>query len=98
MKDQTLRIIGTDVKGSSGIVVGQIVNVLVDADGQPVGAVLDYGGFLGVGKRRIGVAWNALAFEQGAITLSLTREQLKNFPEFRDGEDAVLATIPAPPG
>ncbi|KAA2212074.1 PRC-barrel domain-containing protein [Teichococcus oryzae] len=97
-RDTVRRILGADVKGVSGMVVGQIVNVLVDTEGKAVGIVLDYGGFLGVGKRRLGVSWSMLSFNKGSITLGLTRDQLKNFPEHRDGEDAVLATAPAPPG
>jgi hypothetical protein len=97
-KGSAMRILGRSVKGPGGTVVAQIVNVLVDDSGQPLGAVLDYGGFLGVGKRRIAVAWPMLHFEKTAITLSLTRDQLKDFPEFREGADAVLATAPAAPG
>ncbi len=97
-KGAAMRILGRSVKGPGGIVVAQIVNVLVDDNGQPLGAVLDYGGFLGVGKRRIAVAWPMLHFEKTAITLSLSRDQLKDFPEFREGADAVLATAPAAPG
>ena len=91
-----VRLIGRDVKGPSGTAVAQIVNVLVDGSGQPVAAVLDYGGFMGVGRRRIAVAWRALRFapdksEDGTITLGLTRDQLKDFPEAKRGEPLVVA-------
>ncbi|MBD0273067.1 MAG: hypothetical protein ICV73_14215, partial [Acetobacteraceae bacterium] len=46
-----VRVLGRDVKGPSGQVVAQVVNVLVDGSGRPLAAVLDYGGFMGVGKR-----------------------------------------------
>jgi hypothetical protein len=92
-----VRLLGRDVKGASGEVVAQIVNLLVDASGAPRAAILDYGGFLGVGKRRIAVAWRALAFAPGegagTITLSLDREQLKNFPEYKP-EGPVFAAVP----
>ena len=51
----TLRVFGRDVKSASGTVVAQIVNVLVNEAGEPRAAILDYGGFLGVGRRRIAV-------------------------------------------
>lgn len=97
-KDSFRRIVGAEVRSAnSGIVVATIANVLVDAKGKGLGAVLDYGGFMGVGKRRIAVAWSLLDFEGGKILLSLSRDQLREFPDFKDGEDAVLATLPAPP-
>ncbi|MDJ0388030.1 PRC-barrel domain-containing protein [Roseomonas sp. E05] len=96
-KDATFRVLGSEVKGPSGIVVGQVVNVLVDEGGSPRAVVLDYGGFLGVGKRRIAVAWPLVRFGAKGALLSLTREQLKAFPEYRDGEDAVMATPVAQP-
>lgn len=97
-KDGVRRVIGAEVKsGKSAIVVATIANVLVDPEGRIIGAVLDYGGFMGVGKRRIAVAWSLLTFETGKIVLALTRDQLKEFPDYRDGEDVVLATAPAPP-
>jgi hypothetical protein len=91
-----LPLLGRDVKGPSGQVVAQVVNVLVDGSGRPLAAVLDYGGFMGVGRRRIAVAWRALRFapdegQEGAITLGLTRDQLKDFPEAKKGEPAVVA-------
>jgi hypothetical protein len=95
-KGSFFRLLGQDVKGPSDIVVAQLVNVLVDADGNPVGAVLDYGGFLGVGKRRLAVAWEVISIGPAGIKLSLGREQLRGIPDFKDGEGAVLAAPPAP--
>jgi hypothetical protein len=77
-------------------VVAQVTNVLVDAQGQPRAAVLDYGGFLGVGKRRIAVAWRTLSFGPDGIRLSLSREQLRGVPDFKEAEPSVLTTQPAP--
>ena len=99
-----VRVLGRDVKGPSGQVVAQVVNVLVDGAGRPLAAVLDYGGFMGVGKRRIAVAWRALGFAPGGtpggggITLALTRDQLKAFPDHKDGEPVVVAAPPAASG
>ena len=92
----TLPLLGRDVKGPSGEVVAQVVNVLVDGSGRPLAAVLDYGGFMGVGRRRIAVAWEALRFapdeaKDGTVTLGLTRDQLKDFPDHKKGEPIVVA-------
>lgn len=96
-----LPLLGRDVKGPAGQVVAQIVNVLVDEAGRPLAAVLDYGGFMGVGRRRIAVAWEALRFapgeKDGTVTLDLTRDQLKDFPDHKKGEPAVVAPAAAAP-
>jgi len=57
--------------------------------------VVDYGGFLGVGKQRIAVAWRTLSFNADGIRLSLSHEQLRDLPDFKDGEAATLAVPPA---
>ncbi|TDH60337.1 PRC-barrel domain containing protein [Dankookia rubra] len=97
-----LRLLGRDVTGPKGEVVAQVMNVLVNAAGQPQAAVLDYGGFLGVGKRRIAVAWRALRFapdqQTGAITLGFGPDQLKAVPEFKpDGPLIVAAPAESSP-
>ena len=42
--------------------MGRIVDVLVDRRGQVRAAIIDFGGFLGVGSRKIAVDWSALHF------------------------------------
>jgi len=47
------RILGKEVRSASGEAMGRIVDVLVDETGRPRAAVVDFGGFLGVGTRKI---------------------------------------------
>ena len=73
--------------------MGRVVNVVVDQGGQVRAAIIDFGGFLGVGNRRIAVDWNAFHFVPGSnepITLGLTRDQVKGAPEYKDGQSLVL--------
>jgi hypothetical protein len=72
--------------------------VIVDRAGQVRAAVIDFGGFLGVGSRKIVVDWNALHFGQIAnkgesITLELTKDQVKAAPEYK--EDAPIVVLGA---
>nr|WP_282571821.1 PRC-barrel domain-containing protein [Roseomonas acroporae] len=90
-------MLGQDVKGPNGQVVAQITNVVVDLAGQPRAVVLNYGGFLGVGRRRIAVAWRTLRFGPGGVTLALTREQLRSIPEVKEGEAMTMAVPPPDP-
>jgi PRC-barrel domain protein len=87
-------ILGKNVRSSAGEDMGQIVDVIVKRDGQVRGAVIDFGGFLGVGSRKIAVDWGALSFpSSGAIdhaVLNLTRDQVRLAPEYRPGEPVVV--------
>jgi PRC-barrel domain len=84
-------VLGRDVLSSTGEDMGRIVDVLVDRGGQVRAAIIDFGGFLGVGSRKIAVEWNALRFPADAkISLELTRDQVKAAPEYQDGKPAVV--------
>lgn len=96
-REASQRVIGREVIGPSGEVVARIVNVLMDENGQPRAAVLDYGGFLGVGRRRVAVAWRTLRFSPESVRLELTRDQMRAFPDYREGDSTVVAAPPAEP-
>ena len=78
--------------------MGRIVDVIVDREGTVRAAVIDFGGFLGVGSRKIVVDWNALRFggvanKSDSITLELTKEQVMAAPEYK--EDAPVIVLGA---
>src|ERR1700730_9032398 len=81
-------VLGASVHSSTGEDMGHIVQVLVDQAGTARAAVIDFGGFLGVGSRKVVVDWGALHFAPAAdrehITLDLTRDQIKAAPEYKD--------------
>ena len=86
-------VLGRQVRTSAGEDMGRVVNVVVDQSGQVRAAIIDFGGFLGVGNRKIAVDWNALHFAPGGkdpIMLDLTRDQVKAAPEYKDGRPLVL--------
>jgi hypothetical protein len=98
-------VLGKKVKGPNGEDLGLVVDVLANPDGQPRAAVIDFGGFLGVGSRKIAIDWKALDFtalaRAGAIELGLDRAQIAAAPEYKPGPagaDVVTAPpAPAPP-
>ena len=58
-------------------------------------AVIDFGGFLGVGSRKIVVDWNALHFGRIAnkgdsITLELNKQQVTAAPEYKEDTPIVV--------
>jgi hypothetical protein len=88
-------IVGREVLSAANENMGRIVDVIVDGNGQVRAAIIDFGGFLGVGSRKIAVDWSALHFQPpdqaGArITLELTRDQVKSAPEYLEGKPVVI--------
>jgi hypothetical protein len=87
---QVIEILGKEVLDAANEKMGRIIDVLVDHAGIVRAAIIDFGGFLGVGSRKIAVDWNALHFGMGKdhtdITLALTRDQVKAAPQFEEGK------------
>jgi hypothetical protein len=86
--------LGKEVRSGTGENLGRIVDLLVDKDGQVRAALIDFGGFLGVGSRKIVVDWAALHFapadQRDPVTLDLTRDQLNAAPEYKPGQPVVI--------
>ena len=88
-------ILGREIRSTADENMGRIVDVLVDGQGMARAAIIDFGGFLGVGSRKIAVAWDALRFvpeasKRYSIALELSREQVKAAPEYKQGEPIVV--------
>ncbi len=97
---EVVAILGLPVAGPDGKTMGRLVDVLVNEDGRPTAAVIDFGGFMGVGARKIAVRWNALHFAPGAlkapITLDWTINQIKAAPEYANPHKPAPVVIAAP--
>jgi hypothetical protein len=92
-------VLGKKVVGPDGKDLGLVVDVVVDADGHPRAAVIDFGGFLGVGSRKIAVDWRLLSFAPGRpdwqVLLILTRAEIQAAPEYKP--DAASDEMVGPP-
>jgi PRC-barrel domain protein len=93
-------ILGKSVRSNAGEDMGRIVDIIVSHDGQVRAAVIDFGGFLGIGMRKIAVDWRALNFapggKPGTITVDLTRNQVRLAPEYKRGEPVVVVSSAFP--
>lgn len=96
---EAMGILGKSVSAPDGDNLGLITDVIVDSAGQPRAAVIDFGGFLGVGSRKIAVDWNLLSFDpdkrEHPAILSLGRHEIQAAPEYRG--DAASAEMVGPP-
>ena len=63
------QIIGQNVDDMNGKNAGKIEDLMIDANGEVVYAILSFGGFLGIGDRLYAVPWSAMHFnhENGKI-------------------------------
>ena len=88
-------VLGREVRSPADEDMGRIVDVIVDRAGSVRAAVIDFGGFLGVGSRKIVVDWNALhvgriANKGDSITLELTKAQVTAAPEYKEDTPIVV--------
>src|SRR6476660_1147188 len=51
-------VLGRQVRSIAGEDMGRVVNVVVDQSGQVRAAIIDFGGLLGIGNRKIAIDWN----------------------------------------
>jgi hypothetical protein len=99
--DRAQGILGAVVGGPDGKDIGRIIDVLVDGQGKPRAAVIDFGGFFGVGSRKVAVSWTNLNFapaakQGGVISLDLSADQIKAAPEYHPAAPAAVVTAKKP--
>ena len=94
-------ILGRPVVDADGKELGRLIDVLVDDTGQPQAAVIDFGGFMGVGSRKVAVHWITLHFNPAdgkhQILLDMTPDQIKSAPEYLSADKPAPVVTPASP-
>ena len=94
--DETQRLIasnkveGTSVYNQEGEKLGSIYNFMVDKrSGQVDYAVLQFGGFLGLGSDYYPLPWNVLSYDldQGGYVVNLDKSMLEEAPHYAGGSD-----------
>jgi hypothetical protein len=101
--NQAQTLLGKPVRSAKGEDLGRVVDVIVDRGGVVQAAIIDFGGFLGVGSRKIAVDWHILHVPDSGppdkLIADLPRDQLRKAPVYKEGEPIVILgrTAPAPP-
>jgi PRC-barrel domain len=92
--DGLTSVLGREVRTASDRDLGRIIDVLADQDGNVRAVVIEFGGFLGIGTRKIAVEWSALRFDrEGGHQFGLvdvTRDQLRAAPEYKANAPTIL--------
>jgi PRC-barrel domain len=91
--EQLESVLGIEALSSTGDDMGRIVDIIVDRPGQIRAAIIDFGGFLGVGSRKIAVDWRSLHFDPkkaGSVVVNLTKDQLRVAPVYKAAEPVVM--------
>jgi hypothetical protein len=92
---------GLPVQTSKSEDLGHVVDLVVDRNGSLLAAIVDFGGFLGVGSRKIAVDWRILHLPKtgplNKLIADLSMDQLRAAPAFKPGEAIVImGGSPAP--
>ncbi|MEA2778791.1 MAG: hypothetical protein QOK29_335 [Rhodospirillaceae bacterium] len=92
-------LLGRKVQGPNGEDMGMVVDVVVDGEGRPRALVIDFGGFLGVGSRKIAIDWRLVHFRpsnhDAPVMLRLGRAEVQAAPEY--DPNAPAAKMVGPP-
>ncbi|GEN59887.1 PRC-barrel domain-containing protein [Acetobacter nitrogenifigens] len=93
------RLIDRELRGADHSQLGRIVDVLVGTDGKVAAVVADIGGFMGVGNRRVAIAWSLLALDhadpKGAVVAMASSSAIRSAPEFNpDAEQVAVVNGP----
>lgn len=92
------RVIGTRVYNLQFEAIGEIHDVMLDKMSNDIMfAVVNFGGFLGIGEKYHAVPWSLLDYQKdkGGYVVSLTKTDLKNAPAQSASELTASDGVPA---
>lgn len=107
-QDQWLasKLIGTKVRGASDETLGDVSDVVMDANGSVSAVVVGVGGFLGVGEKSVAVPFSALEMSRARdgdrLVLRHSKDELKAAPTFQAyrapaADPTVTGSVPSKP-
>ena len=96
-------VLGIEVRTGTERNVGRIIDLLAAPNGGVEAVVIEFGGFLGIGTRKIAVEWSALRLDKDGQRLvaiiDIPRDQLRSAPDYKPDQPVVVRkmepTLPA---
>jgi hypothetical protein len=94
---ELIGLVGQVVQGPAGKEVGRIVNLLADGQGHMRAVVVDVGGFMGVGNRKVALSWSALHFAMGdkapVISTAIPLDRIRSWADYIDGRPVAILGV-----
>jgi hypothetical protein len=91
-------LLGHAVVDAVGSEFGRIVDLLADGQGRVRAVVVDVGGFMGLGSRKVAVAWSALRFAAGekgpVISIVIPPDRIKSWADYIAGRPVAILGAP----
>lgn len=73
-----------EIYSANGDEIGDVEEVLMDADGKMVALVAEVGGFLGIGEREVMLRFDQVEQRGDDLVVDMTEEQVEQLPEWDD--------------
>src|SRR6266850_2569996 len=79
------KLIGRNIVNANGDTVGKIDSVVIDQGGKVRYVIVGVGGFLGIGKKDVALAWDELTISENGekVVTAATKDQLAALPEHK---------------
>lgn len=85
------QLVGKDVYGADNRNMGEVEDVVMGTNGQVESVLVDVGGFLGIGARRVAIPVSQIQLGQDdRLTTTMTEAQAKELPEYKEGQRPAL--------
>lgn len=79
-------LIGTGLRSGDGESVGRISDLIIDQNGKVEAVLVNTGGFLAMGEKRVAIDWNAVKRSASAddqdLRVDMTRDDLQSAPGY----------------
>jgi sporulation protein YlmC with PRC-barrel domain len=95
-------LMGKEIFGPDDQSIGEVSDLVLQKDGETRAALIDVGGFLGVGEKEIAIPFEQIEVQQSQdqggeprLTIAMSREELEQLPAFEDntmGSEETAAT------
>jgi sporulation protein YlmC with PRC-barrel domain len=86
-------LMGIPVAGPADEEIGKVEDLIFDEQEKITGVVVGVGGFLGIGKKEVGLDWDQAKLEEDQasgtkrIVIGLTKADLEAAPDFKTSEE-----------